>query len=163
MKCKYLVVTLLAGIVSMAGCHYEKKNVSDDIREGIRQHLSSLKTLNLSAMDINVTNVAVNGNTAEAQVEYTPKTGAPPGAGMRVSYSLEKQGEHWVVVKTNALGGAINHPDPGTNPHTQAAQGEVHGGLPNFRDLIPSTPPNASGGLPPGHPPVTTSETQKQD
>ena len=159
MKRNSCLAVSLAGILSLAGCQKQQKTASASIRDGIRQHLTSLKTLNLSAMDMNVTNVSVNGDTAQAFVEYVPKTGAPAGAAMRVSYSLEKRADQWVVVKTNSLGGAIDHPGPGANPHTQPAQGEVHGTLPNFRDLIPpSSSPGPNGGLPPGHPPVPSSD-----
>ena len=113
-------------------------------------------------MNMNVTSKSVNGDTAQAQVEFTPKTGAPRGAAMRVSYSLEKRGDQWVVVKTNALGGAIDHPSPGANPHRQPGQADVHGNLPNFRDIIPSTSADSTNSLPPGHPPATSPESPKQ-
>jgi hypothetical protein len=154
------LLSLLCIVISMAACH-KTTTQSDLIRDGIRQHLVSLKTINLSAMDMNVTNVAINGNTAQAQVEYLPKTGAPPGAGMRVSYSMEKRDGQWFVVKTLAAGGAIDHPDPGSNPHIQS-QAKAPGALPNFRDLIPANSFNSSPNLPPGHPQVPPSEPQKQ-
>jgi len=154
MNHKFYVVFVAAAFVAIAGCQKQQKTPSDAIRDGIRLHLTSLKTLNLSAMDMNVTNVSITGDTAQALVEYIPKTGAPAGAAMRVSYSMEKRGEQWVVVKTNSLAGAIDHPAQGTNPHAQPAQGEVHGSLPNFRDLIPPATTDASGALPPGHPQV---------
>ena len=161
MKRKFVFLILLAAISVAAGCK-KQQAAADGIREGIRQHLTSLNTLNLSAMDMNVTNIAVNGNTAEAQVEYVPKTGAPAGAGMRVSYALEKRGNQWVVVKTGSLGGAIDHPAPGANPHTQPLPGDVHGNFPNFRDLIPpADTSDAKGALPPGHPPVQSSAKPK--
>ena len=153
MKRIALPTIALAGILACSGCQHQQQTATDNIREGIRQHLASLNTLNLSAMDMNLTNVAVNGDSAQAQVEFVPKTGAPAGATMRVSYSLEKRGEQWVVVKTNTLGGAINHPGAGTNPHGPA-QGPVHGELPNFREILPSASPNGNGALPPGHPQV---------
>jgi hypothetical protein len=163
MKRNLFIVVLLAGAIAESGCQKQQKTASDGIREGIRQHLSALNTLNLNAMDMRVTNVDVNGNTALALVEYVPKTGAPPGAAMRVSYSLEKHDERWVVVKTNSLSGAIDHPAQGANPHIPPGQGDVHGSLPNFRDLIPASTPDAQGSLPPGHPPVTSSEKPKHD
>ena len=153
----FLAVGVLAATAA-SGCHKAQPAPTDSIREGIQQHLSSLNTLNLSAMDINITHVSINQDTAQAQAEFVPKTGAPPGAAMRVSYSLEKRGDRWVVVKTNALGGAIEHPDPTANPHNQAPPGSVHGNLPNFRDIIPSTTPEAGSTLPPGHPPVPSSD-----
>jgi hypothetical protein len=161
MKRICLIVILAGGISAGAGCK-KQQTAADGIREGIRQHLASLNTLNLSAMEMNVSNVTVNGNTAEAQVEYVPKTGAPAGAGMRVSYSLEKHGGQWAVVKTGSLGGAIDHPAPGANPHTQPIRGDVHGNLPNFRELIPPAgTPDAKAALPPGHPPVQPSPETK--
>jgi hypothetical protein len=163
MRREFFITGLLAGSMAMLGCQKDQKAASDPIRDGIRQHLSSLKTLNLSAMDMNVTNISVNGNTAQAQVEFVPKTGAPPGAAMRVSYSLEKRDDQWVVVKTNSLGGAIDHPAAGANPHQQPGAGDVHGNLPNFRDIIPSTTPDANSPLPPGHPPLSPSATPKQN
>jgi hypothetical protein len=163
MKREFFAVILLAGIIAAAGCAKQQKSASDGIRDGIRQHLSSLNTLNLNAMDMRITNVTVDGNTAQAQVEYVPKTGAPVGAAMRVSYSLEKRDEQWVVVKADSFGGAIDHPVPGANPHTQPGQSNIHGNLPNLRELIPSTTPNAQGALPPGHPPVTSSKAPKKD
>jgi len=159
-KHKFFVALLLAGFLA-AGCQKQQKTASDGIRDGIREHLTSLKTINLSAMEMNITNVSVSGDTAQAQVEYIPKTGAPAGAAMRVSYSLQRQGEQWVVVKTNSLGGAIDHPAAGANPHTQPGQGSVPGNLPNFREIIPSTTPAAQDTLPPGHPPVTPPENSK--
>jgi hypothetical protein len=150
----------IVGLLSLfVGC---KKQVSDAdaIREGINQHLSSLKTINLSAMNIDITNFSVQGNQAQAQVEFRPKAGGPPGAGMQVSYSLEKQNGMWVVQNTQAMGGSIQHPAPGTNPNAMSPS-PSSGSMPNFHDLVPG---GASGGgtaLPPGHPPVNPPASYK--
>jgi len=143
----FAVVGLL---VLFAGC---KKQESDAnaIRSGINQHLASLKTLNLAAMDMNVTNVSVQGSQAHAQVEFRPKTGAPQGALMQVAYSLEKQNGLWVVQNTQPAGGSIQHPAPGENPQMNAGS-PAQGSMPNFRDLVPGG--RNSNVLPPGHPPV---------
>jgi hypothetical protein len=161
MSAKLLIATGLTAIMAAMGCHKAQPTATDGIREGIQQHLSSLNTLNLSAMDINITHVSINQNTAQAQAEFVPKTGALPGATMRVSYSLEKRDDRWVVVKTNALGGAIDHPDPSANPHVQAPPGSIHGNMPNFREIIPSTTPDSNSTLPPGHPPVASADKPK--
>jgi hypothetical protein len=158
MNLRFRKVWALVLCLAAVGCHKSDKQQSDAVRDGIRQYLSSLNTLNLSAMDMNVTNVKIDGNQAQADVEYTPKSGGAPGAGMKVSYSLEKRGEQWVVVKKNAKGGSIEHPAPGANPHAQP--GEVHGNMPNFKDILPPASGSSSSGdtLPPGHPAVTSSQ-----
>jgi hypothetical protein len=78
------------------------------------------------AMDIDVNNVAMQGRQARAQVIFRPKTGAPPCAGMQVAYQLEKRDSTWVVVKTEAAGGMIDHPAANANPHAQPYPGLRH-------------------------------------
>ena len=148
---------ILCGLlVVCAGC---KKQVSDAdaIRDGITQHLTGLRTINLSAMDMVVNNYSIQGDHAQAQVEFKPKTGAPAGAGMQVNYSLQKQSNGaWAVQKTEAVGGMIQHPAPGENPQQPMMPGSAPGSsaaMPNLRDLAGGG--GAPGGaLPPGHPPI---------
>ena len=149
------------GLVALVGGCAKPPSDADAVRTGINQHLAGLKTINLSAMDVEVLNVSVQGNQAQAQVEFRPKTGAP--AGMQVSYALAKQNGVWVVQTTQPMGGSIQHPGPGENPHmtpgmttSGAASGAPSSNspnstsLPNFHDLVPGgSAPNA---LPPGHP-----------
>ena len=154
MKRTSYVLTLIGFLVFFAGCKKQESD-ADAIRSGINQHLASLKTLNLGAMDMNIMNVSVQGNQAQAQVEFKPKTGAPQGAGMQVAYSLEKQNGVWVVQTTQPAGGSIQHPAPGApgeNPHMNATSPTSGGSMPNFRDLVPGG--GSSNALPPGHPPI---------
>lgn len=136
-----------------AGCRQHHSEV-EAVRAAIRQHLTSLGTLNLQGMDMEFTRVAVQDGHADADVTFRPKNGASGGAAMQVAYQLEKRDGAWTVMKS-AVGGMIQHPPAGANPHQQPAQGPVHGDLPNFKDIIggsaASPPPQK---LPPGHPPV---------
>lgn len=139
----------LAGFLSLfAGC---KKQVSDAdaIRDGINQHLSGVKTINLSAMDMDVTSYSVQGNTAQAQVEFRPKGGSGP-AGMQVNYTLERQNGVWVVQNAQPMnmGGSAN---PNMMSSTPSAGS---GSMPNFRDLVPGGTAGGAQTLPPGHPPI---------
>jgi hypothetical protein len=152
MKRSISLVTFLAIVVAFSGCKKQESD-ADAIRSGINQHLAGLKTLNLGAMDMNITNVSVQGDQAQAQVEFKPKSGGPPGAGMQVAYSLQKQNGQWVVQNTQPAGGSIQHPGPGENPHMNGAA-PSSGSMPNFRDLVPGGAAGNSGALPPGHPPV---------
>jgi len=137
------IFVLLIGI----GACKKQANDKDAIRAGILQHLTSIGTLNMSAMDMDIQSVSVNGNQAHAEVEFRPKISGAAGAGMHVAYNLEKRDGAWVVLKTQSLGGMIQHPDPGQNPHTNP---DVHSGaMPNFNEVLnpparptPGTKPN---------------------
>lgn len=157
-------LALAALLVSLSGGCKKQETDADLIRAGISQHLASLNTLNLSAMDMDVNSVSINGKQAHAQVTFRPKTGAPAGAGMQVTYQLEKRDAGWVVVKTEGVGGMIEHPAANTNPHLQPGQpGEMHGPLPNFKDVIQPSAPDSSASLPPGHPPIASAPAAKNE
>ncbi len=136
MKRFALAAGLCAALLFGGACK-KRENDNDAIRASIVQHLNSLKSLNLSAMDMDVKQVTINGAQAQAQVEFHPKSGAPAGAGMQVAYTLERRDSAWVVLKSQGVGGEIIHPGESQPPDS------VHG----------STP----GALPPGHPPVSRS------
>ena len=153
MKRIVLALGLTATLLLGGGC---KKQPSDNdaIRAGIMQHLTAVGTLNMSAMEMDVRSVSINGNQAHAEVVFRPKTGAPPGAGMQVAYNLEKRDGSWVVQKTQSNGGMIQHPDPNKNPHQNQ---DVHSGsLTNFSDIVNPPGAPAQGALPPGHPAVNS-------
>jgi len=145
-------LTVVGLLVLFAGCKKQESD-ADAVREGINQHLSSLKTINLDAMNMNIKNVSIQGNQAQAQVEFKPKTGAQDGAGMEVSYSLEKQNGVWVVQNSQPTGGMMQHAGPGENPDANTASPST-GSMPNFRDLVPGG--GNSNALPPGHPPLNS-------
>jgi hypothetical protein len=156
MKHAVLFAALITVLFSFSACK-KQQNDNDAIRAAIILHLSGLKTLNLDAMEMDLRNVTINGDQADAEVEFRPKTGAPAGAGMQVSYNLEKRDGAWLVLKSQAAGGMIQHPDPGQNPHTNPG---VHpGGLPNFSDILNPGGATAQGSLPPGHPPINPQPT----
>jgi hypothetical protein len=153
MKRSYLGFGFFLVILVVAGCKSQQSD-NDAIRAGILQHLRNVGTLDMNAMVMNLKTASVNGNQAHANVEFRPKTGAPPGAGMQVAYNLEKRDGAWVVLKTQAAGGMIEHPAPGQNPHQSQ---NVHGGqLPNFSELINPGAATAPRTLPPGHPPISS-------
>lgn len=158
---RQLQVLGLAAFAVFAGCK-QKQNDEDAIRAAVRQHLVSLGTLNLQAMDTDFNDIAINNNQASADVSFRPKGGAPAGAAMQVTYQLEKQDGNWRVVKTSTPGGMIEHPNPNANPHTQAVPGEVHGKLPNFQEMLGEQGSANSNALPPGHPPVPAQQPQGQ-
>ena len=159
-----LQVLGLTTLAMLAGCK-QKQTDDEAIRAAVRQHLVSLGTLNLQAMDTDFDRIAVNNNQASADVSFRPKGGGPTGGAMQVTYQLEKQDGNWRVTKTSTPGGMIEHPNPNANPHGQAVQGEVHGKLPNFQEILGGQSSQGSTGAgppPPGHPPVATQQQTQQ-
>jgi len=142
---------LASFLIVSAGC---QKPVSDAdaIRSGINAHLSGLKTINLSAMDMTVNSFSIQGDKATAQVEFRPKNGPPQGGGMQVNYNLEKQNGTWVVSHTEPVGGMMQPPAPGGNPNQPMSNGSTTP-LPNFNNLVGGASGNT---LPAGHPAVNT-------
>src|ERR1700674_3542241 len=159
MKRIALALGFFAALLAAGGCK-KQQNDNDAIRAGIMQHLTGVGTLNMSAMVMDIQRVSINGNQAHAEVEFRPKTGSPQGAGMQVSYNLEKRDGAWLVLKTQAAGGMIQHPDPNKNPHQNP---DVHSGsLPDFSDIVNPVGAPAGGALPPGHPPVNSQPSASQ-
>jgi hypothetical protein len=154
-----LALGLSAALLLSGGCKKQPSD-SDAIRAGILQHLNAVGTLNMSAMEMDIRSVSINGNQAHADVVFRPKTGAPAGAGMQVAYNLEKRDSAWVVQKTQSNGGMIQHPDTNKNPHQNP---DVHSGnLPNFSDIMNPVGAPSQGPLPPGHPPVKAQQPNSQ-
>ena len=152
MKRLALALGLAAAILSASSCRKQPSD-NDGIRAGIMQHLAGVGTLNISSMDMDIRTVSINGNQAHAEVEFRPKNGGTPGTGMQVGYNLEKRDGTWVVMKSQPLGGMIQHPDPNQNAHRNQ---DVHSGLPNFNEVLNPSGAPAQGALPPGHPAVAS-------
>jgi hypothetical protein len=129
MSLKFWMCTLICSLSLVAGCN-KQANDQEGIRAAIDKHLNEQAGLDLSAMDRTVKQVTVNGDHADAQMEFRVKGG---GAGMVVAYSMEKQGGEWKVLRAQPMGGAEAH--PGSGP----SEGAPSGG---------------GNAMPQGHPPV---------
>lgn len=161
MKMLKLQAFTLIALLLLAGCK-QRQSDEEAIRAAVRQHLVSLGTLNLQAMDTDFNRIVVNNEHASAEVSFRPKTGAPADAIMQVTYQLEKQDGNWHVMKTSTPGGMIEHPNPNANPHSQAVPGDVRGKLPNFQEMLGNQGSANGDTLPPSHPPVGTQQSQTQ-
>jgi hypothetical protein len=158
----FLAALLGATLLFAEACKSTSKpSDTDAIRAGVINYLVSLKSLNVNAMDINVTQATVNGNQAQAQVEIRLKNSPPDGASMKLSYNLEKRGDEWTVVKSQPAGGTLQHPAPGEmppggmpsamppgHPNVNGTAGQAPAGHPNFDDILKSAQPPAAQGAP---------------
>jgi hypothetical protein len=131
-----LLAAVLA-ICAMAACHRGAGNQEEAVRQGVIDYLAKRANLNVAAMNVVVTSVIFREKEADAVVSITAK-GGNAGQGMSMRYTLEHQGDHWVV-KDKAEAGRSPHSASGANPHGGAS-------------------PEMGGALPPGHPPVDSAK-----
>jgi hypothetical protein len=117
-----------------AGCKRGGACNEEAARQSVIDYLSKRGNLNVAAMNFTVTSLVCREKDADVTVAFTAK-GANPGQPMSFPYTLEHQGDHWVVQ---------SKPETGANPHGAAANS--HGGAAG------AVQPGAA--LPPGHPPV---------
>ena len=133
-------LALLAAILAIGisgGCNRSAGNPEEAVRQGVIDYLAKRANLNVAAMNVAVTSVILRKNEADAVVSITAKGGSA-GQGMSMKYTLERQGDHWVV-KDKAEAGGGPHSAAGANPHGGAA-------------------PPMGGTLPPGHPAVDSTK-----
>jgi outer membrane murein-binding lipoprotein Lpp len=129
---------LLIIVLLLAGCGRKNIENKDAIRQAVVEYLNSRQAqtgLDMSTMDVNVTAMVFERDTARATVEFRIKGG---DAGMTMPYALDRKGDKWVV-----------------QPRQDGGQG--HGVVlpPNG-----SGAPDPGVALPPGHPSVPVSPKQ---
>lgn len=112
-------------VLCLAACARKNIQTKEAAREAIVEHLGKVAGLDMTKMDVEITQMSFQETTAEVGVSIVPK--AAPNDGMQMGYQLKREGDKWVVASKK--GGA--------------AAG--HGGM-------PPAPP--AGAMPPGHPPV---------
>src|SRR6266853_3186991 len=153
MKRACSIVLALSLVSLLAGCKPSAANTNDEIRVAIEGHFAHKGTLNLKAFDTVVKQVTLQGDHAQAQVEFHVKNG--PGM-MQLTYALQKTGGTWTVIESNPVNADFSHPslDSSQSP----AMGTPAGSDPVVSDAVRNFKMGgapASPTLPPGHPPVT--------
>jgi len=130
------VLLLLAGLTACNRGNQSKEAV----RQGVLDHLSG-RSLNLAAMDVDVTSVQFNGDKADATVVFTPK-GGNPSQGMTLHYQMQEKSGRWGVVGTLDSGHAASAAPGVPNPHDGEGEpppaGNPHGAMPSPSDLPPT-------------------------
>jgi hypothetical protein len=111
------------------------------VRQGVIDYLSQRSDLNLSSMQVDVTSVSFRQNEADATVSIRSRGAA--GVSMPMRYTLERQGNRWVVKgRGRGLSGAAPH---GMGQMMPGGAGAPAAGTPGGQ---------GGSGLPPGHPPI---------
>lgn len=164
MKRGFLAALLGATVLFAVACK-SRTDEKEAIRSGVIKHLAGLNMLDMSKMEVNVTQATVNGNQAQAQVEIRAKGGDAAGNAMQIGYAMEKHGAEWVVLKSTGMGGGMQHPGPGEappagtapgamppgHPNVSGGSGQAPGTHPDFNAILNSAPSQQSN--PPAQPP----------
>lgn len=108
----------------------------DAIRDAVQKHLASNSTLNMAAMDMNVAQTSVNGDQAQADVEFRLKQG---GTTMQMTYFLNRHAGGWLVTKSQPGGGQFAHPPTDQN-HAGTAPGAQSPSMPDVHDFFKNAP-----------------------
>jgi hypothetical protein len=130
----------------VCGCSRDINN-KDAVRKGVVDYLNKRKSqtgLDMTLMNVDVSNVTFERNEATATVSFQPKTGA--AQGMSMNYVLERKANEWVVK---------GRKESGVNPHGAE-------GMPGAQGMPGAMPADPSGALPPGHPPTSTPPSDKK-
>jgi len=108
------------------------------VTQAIQEHLRDNKGINLSAMDMTVDSVAIDGDRAQANATFRVRGG---GATMEMVYSLERHGAGWLVLKSHPSNGEFVHP-PMDSAHSGAAApaSPTPPGTPDVTDFLKNQP-----------------------
>lgn len=117
----------------------------DAITEAIRKHLATNSTINMAVMDMDVGQVNVSGDQAQANADFRLKQG---GTTMQMTYFLERHAGTWIILRSQPGGGQFAHP-PMDKTHSGAASDPAHPPLPNIHEFFKNAPPAGGGGNPP--------------
>jgi hypothetical protein len=121
-------------MVALAACAHKDIENKDAVRQAVVEYVTSRQAqtgLDMSTMDVDVVSMAFQEDSARATVAFRIKG---TDSGMNMNYTLDRQGDHWVV----------RPPKDSDNPHGTIVPGSG------------TLPPGAT--LPPGHPQVGSKE-----
>jgi hypothetical protein len=109
---------------------------TDLIRQAVEDHVRNDHGINLSAMDMSVDSVKVDGDKAQASATFRVKQG---GTSMAMIYDLERHGNGWIVLNGKPSDGQFVHP-PMDKAHSPTSSNPSGQGMPDVRDFLKSHP-----------------------
>jgi hypothetical protein len=139
MSRRWMAIVVGAFLIATGGCH-KAQGDQEVIRQSVERHLHDNQSLNMSAMDMSFQQVRVEGDKAEADVQFLLKQG---GVTMQMAYFLERHAGDWIVVKSQPVGGQFSHPPMDQTHSNMAPSGQVHSAMPKIDDFFKGTSPSA--------------------
>lgn len=109
---------------------------ADLIRQAVEDHVRNDHGVNMSAMDMSVDSVSVNGDQAQANATFRVKQG---GTSMAMVYSLQRHGNGWIVVNGQPSDGQLVHP-PMDKTHSGMSTSPSAPAMPDVHDFLKDHP-----------------------
>lgn len=109
---------------------------ADLIRQAVEDHVRNDRGINMSAMDMSVDSVNVNGDQAQANATFRVKQG---GTSMAMVYSLQRHGDGWLVVNGRPSDGQFVHP-PMDKTHSGMSPNSSAPGMPDVHEFLKNHP-----------------------
>ncbi len=145
MKSGVVFAIVLAAIQLSCG---NKMQTREAVEKGVLKGVAS-RGINADSMDVSVTHVDFHGKQAEAVVSFAPKGGKLTD-GLTMRYTLEQQGNEWVITKRSGMN--LQQHSGGMQP-APSVMDQNSGAVEPMPNAIPGAAPS-SRPLPPGHPPL---------
>lgn len=136
-----MLAVFLAAVLA-CGCSQHDQNPpvpqndTSAITSAIQQHLREDKGINMSAMEIVVGQVTINGDLARADAEFRLKEG---GTTMAMTYSLERHASGWIVAHSQPTGGQFAHP-PMDQAHSPVNSPQAAPAMPDLTEYLKNHP-----------------------
>lgn len=112
---------LLGGLLLAGGCARKAADPKPEVEAAIRDYLKGRPGLALDKMEVEVQEVTLQGDRAEAQVRFRTQSGE---GEMTLRYQLRREGERWVVELGSVHGGTgampPGHPSPGSRSASES-------------------------------------------
>jgi outer membrane murein-binding lipoprotein Lpp len=124
-------IVLATGGLLLAACAQKNIENKEAISQAVVEYLNTRQAqtgLDMSAMDVNVTAMTFERDTARATVDFRIKNG---DGGMQFNYTLDRKGDKWVVQP---------RPEGGGHGGVLPGDGKAPGELPPNHPAIPASP-----------------------
>ena len=146
-KIAFIGVSLLTAL----GCQ-RLMNQEAAVQKAIQDHLAQRSDLAMDQMVMEVQQVNVNGDTAQAEVVFA--VAGDPQSRMSFHYDLHREGGRWQVDAGRPSGSQASHPQSGGTPMGGSQVGESMPGEAGTAEPL---------NLPEGHPPVQEMNPHGED
>jgi hypothetical protein len=113
---------------------------AERVRRAVEEHVRNDQEINVSAMDMSVDSVNLNGDQAQARVTFRARQG---GATMEMIYLLEQNGNDWQVTKGQPAEGQFVHP-PMDQTHLGSGPKLGAPAMPDVQEFLKNHPATGS-------------------